>query len=433
MSTTTKLFVWNAALREIASAPLTSTTDANTRQFELNAAWDHAVDNVLAMEDWGFARRRSSLTGSSDTSFPPYVYRFTKPSDYLRKCWFKASASDEAEVDHAEIAAVFYAMASTALLEYVSDTADNYDPANWPPHFIRVVTLHLAALVAPKLARAGAGDAGMLDGKLQTALSVAREQEALFLTNTAIAANRIPVMRRAIEFLGQQLAGSVAIHGHTNMLRWHMNRSWDHAVKYVLEQGAWNFATRRILLTGGTETVPGGETLGDIIEGYSFGPATEDDADDLPDVSGWDYGFLLPDDFLHKIWIKADANHDMECRHQFMRNAVYASTNAVVLEYVALDADSTDPEQWTANFLEVVAAYLAFLVCPSIKVDAGGKGKPTITANEIRDKMERMYLTKLSDAKLRDAIQQEPKRLPLGRFARARIGSTWSTQMRRDN
>lgn len=431
---TDKLFVWNAALREIGSAPLANTTDANTRQFELNAAWTHAVDNVLAMEDWGFARRRSALTGTSDTSFPPYVYRFSKPTDYLRKCWVKTSASDEAQIDHAEIAAVFYGMQSTALLEYVSDTADNYDPANWPPHFIRVVTLHIASLVSGKLARAGAGDIGMLDGKLQSALQIARDQEAVFLTNVAIPSNRLPVMRRALEFIGQQLAGSVAIHAHTDMLRWHMNRSWDHALKYVLEQGAWNFASRRIMLSGGSETVPGGETLDDIIEGYSVGPATETESDELsPDVAGWSYGYLLPDGFLHKIWIRADANHDLECRHQFMSNAVYTSVQPVILEYVALDADSTNPENWTANFLEVVAAYLALLVVPSIKVEAGPKGAPAIKVNEMREKLERAYLAKLSDAKLRDAIQQEPKRPPPGRFVQARWGSLGSTSVRRYN
>ncbi len=70
MALTTKLIIWNAALREIGSAPLANTTDVNTRQFELAGAWDHAVEHALALEDWGFARRRSSLIGVSDTSYP---------------------------------------------------------------------------------------------------------------------------------------------------------------------------------------------------------------------------------------------------------------------------------------------------------------------------------------------------------------------------
>lgn len=431
MAVTSKLSVWNAALREIGAAPIVSTTDANTSQYTLNAAWDHAVEHVLAMEDWGFARRRSSIAGVSNTAFPPYTYSYTKPADYLRKCWFKLSAADEAQADHAEIAATFYGFSATILLEYISDHADNYDPANWPPHFTRVVTLYLASLIAPKLARAGSGDIGMLDGKMGQALAEAKDKESLFLVNVSIAQNKLPVMRRALEFLGQQLAGSMTIHAHTDMLRWHMNRSWDHALKYVLEMGAWNFATRRAVLEDGTVTVPGGEVIGDIIEGYSNGTETDTTTTTDTDVAGWVYGYTLPTGFLHKIWIKANAYEEFEIRHQFMSGAVYTNVEPVVLEYIAWDDDSTDPANWTANFLEAVAAYLALLVSPSLRIEDGRKGV-SITANEMRSRMEAVFAAKLSDAKLRDAIQQEPKALPPGRFVRARLGG-WPTSLRRLN
>ena len=271
MATTSKLIVWNAVLREIGSAALANTTSANTRQYELNATWDHAIENVLAMHDWGFARRRAQLSVVADTSFPPYLYRAAKPSDYLRKCWVKSTAADEFQVDHAEIAAVFYMMDTAGVIEYISDHADNYDPANWPPQFTRCLTLHIAGLVAPKLARAGSGDLGRFNAQMNAALDEARSKESLFLTNVAIAANRQPVFRRALEFLGQQLAGSVSIHAHTDMLRWHMNRAFTHATRYVLEMGAWNFATKRVAFTSGLDAesvIPSTDGAG-IIEGYS--------------------------------------------------------------------------------------------------------------------------------------------------------------------
>jgi len=274
MAVTTKLSVWNAALRELGAAPLANTTDANTRQYELAAAWDHAIEHVLAMQDWNFARRRANLSGVSDSSYPPYTFRFTRPANYLRKVWFKTSAADEYQIDHAEPGAAIYAAVASGLLEYISEHADNLDPANWPPHFTRVMTLYLAGAVAPKLARAGAGDQGALAGKLETALGEATEKEAIFLLDGQIPVARQPVFRRALEFMGQQLSGSVAIHAHTDMLRWHMNRAWDHALRFVLEQGAWNYATRRATLTGGTEPVPGAVSAS-IVEGYSVAPATE--------------------------------------------------------------------------------------------------------------------------------------------------------------
>ena len=431
MAATTKLILFNEALRELGSQPLLNLTNANTRLQELDGAFNHAVEYMLAKLDWGFARRRSTLTGTSDTSFPPYTYRYTKPSDYLRKCWVKTAANAAHQANHAEVGAVIYGYDATVLIEYVSDHADNYDPANWPPHFTRCAALYLAQLTAPKLARAGGDIVGMLEGKLQTALADADAFEAIHLTNALIPTNRQPVMRRALEFMGQALSGSVPVMAQADKLRWHMNESWDHCLKYVLEQGAWNFATRRVTLTGGTEPVPG-DVVDEIIEGYSLPPAEEEEAaSTLPDMAGFDYGFVLPDDFLHKIWIKGDANHDRECHHQFMRDAVYTRVNPVVMEYIAWDDDSTNPGEWSANFLEVVAAYLALTVVPELVIEEGAKGRLRVNASDMRSRLEAVYMMKLSDAKLRDAIQQEPLMPPLGNYARARMGSVGTSGLLR--
>ncbi len=431
MAVTSKLTVFNDVLRELGSHPLANLTNSNTRLAELEGAFSHAIEYMLSKMDWGFARRRATLTGVTDSAFPPYTYRYSKPSDYLRKCWVKLTANAPQQIDHAEVGAVFYGFEPTALVEYVSDHADSYDPANWPPHFTRCAVLYLTQLVAPKLARAGSGELGMLEGKLQSALSDAADFEAVFLTNGQIPANRLPVMRKALEFMGQVLAGSVTVMSQADKLRWHMNEAWDHCLKYVLEQGAWNFATRRVMLTGGSEPVPG-DLSSDIIEGYSLPPATEPaPADNLPDMAGWGYGFNLPADFLHKIWIKSDANHDLECPHQFMRDAVYTNREPVVMEYIAWDTDSTNPGEWSANFLEAMAAYLALTVSPEIVVGSDSKGRARIEANEIRQKLEAVYAQKLSDAKLRDAIQQYPQRMPVGSFVRARMGSIGTSGMRR--
>ena len=428
---TTKLAVWNAALRELASAPLADTTTANTRQFELGGAWPLAIEHTLAMRDWGFARRRATLTGIADTSFPPYTYRFTKPSDYLRKCWIKSGADEEYQLDHAEIAAVFYGLYTTGLLEYISNDAANYDPTNWPPHFVRVLTLYLASLVGPKLARAGADDLGRLNGQMQSAMAGADEFEAVFLTNTAIPVARQPVLRRALEFIGQQLAGSVPIHAHTDMMRWHMNRAWDHAVKYVLEKGAWNFATRRAILYGGIAQPPA-EQAGLTAGLYWWLPmlATSPPTD-VPavHVTEFAYGYDLPTNFLHKIWVRADPQAEFECRYQFMGKRLFTDSNPTVIEYIASDAQTVDPANWTANFLEVVAAYLALLVTPELVLVAGKDGNK-VNANQIKGRLEQLFMQRMSDAQIRDAIQQQPKDLPRGRFIRSRAGSTGGIGLR---
>lgn len=428
MATTTKLVVFNEALRELSAAPIIDLVTTNTRLYELNAAFDHAVEYVLSRADWSFARRRATLTGVSDTSFPPYIYRYAKPSDYLRKCWIKTTATDDYQVDHAEIGAVFYGYATSALIEYVSDHADNYNPANWPPYFTRAMVLYLAKVTAPRIARAGSDDIGRFEAQFQSAMTDAEGFEATFLTNTQIATERQPVMRRALELLSQSLSGSVPVHAQADKLRWQMNQAWNHCLKYVLEQAAWNFATRRAIMTGGSTTIPG-DTYTDLEEGYSLGPA---EVASLPDISGFSYGYPLPTGFLHKIWIKADANHQHECRHQFMKDAVYTAIEPVVMEYIAWDTDSIDPDNWTANFLEVVAAYLALTVAPEIVIEDTGK-RAKITPTQMRGTLEAIYLRKLSDAKLRDAIQQYPHRPPPGRFASARTGAIGTNSIRRYN
>lgn len=429
MATTTKLIVWNAALRELGAAPLTDTTSPNTRQYELGAAWDHCIERVLALRDWGFARRRSALVAVADTSFPPYTHRFAKPGDFLRKCWIKAAAADEHQVDTAEIAAVLYAFRATALLEYISDHADNYDPANWPPHVTRVVTLELASLVGPKLARAGSDVLGRLAGQAQSALAEADRFEALFLTNVALPVSRQPVFRRALEFLGQQLSGSVEVHAHTDMLRWAMNQAWGHAVRYVLEMGAWNHAAKRARLSDGLAAdsiVPSADAVG-IIQGYSYGTVADAPDTSLPSVSGWTWAWALPDDFRHKIWLKTDARSDFECDHQIIGRHIFTDQPIAILEYVAETTDSTNPELWSASFLEAVAAYLALLVSPELLVVDGPKSL-RVTANDVRAKMEAVWRDKLSDAQMRDAIQQQPKALPAGRFVRARMGASYGAR-----
>ncbi len=93
MASTTKLIVYNEVMRELAGHPLANLTNVNTRLSELNGAFDHAVEYMLSKADWGFARRRATLTGVSDSAFPPYTYRYSKQSDYLRKCWLKTAAN----------------------------------------------------------------------------------------------------------------------------------------------------------------------------------------------------------------------------------------------------------------------------------------------------------------------------------------------------
>lgn len=423
MAVTSKLTVYNDALRELGSHPLANLTTANTRLQELEGAFPHAIEYLISRADWNFARRRATLTGVADTSFSPYTYRYARPSDYLRKLWIKTAATDDFEIEHAEIGAVFYGYASTALIEYVSDTSQNYDPANWPPHFTRCAVIYLALLVAPKLARTGGNeDVAAFYGKLDRALADAERLEAVQTTNENVSSDRLPVMRRALEIMGQAYDGSVALSAQAGKLRAQMNKSWDDTVSYLLEQGVWNFATKRAyLVTGadGADLMPG-EASGGIIEGYSVGTGDETPFDSYA-FAGFTYAWYLPTSLRRKIWLKTDAATPYEVPHQIVRDAIFTNADPCVLEYIAEDSWTTDPDNWPFSFRELVAARLASVVVPELVIEQDGKGG-RVTASGLRDKLTGYYERALADARIKDAVQQYPKVIPPGSFVLARRG-----------
>lgn len=423
MAATTKLQVWNQSLRELGGHPLADTTTVNTQQQALNDAWDHAVEYVLAQRHWNFALRRATLTGVSSSAHPPYTYVYTRPSDYLRKVWIREEADDEFQAPHAEVAAVIYGFAAAPVMEYVSDHADNYDPANWPPQFTRVVTIYLAMLVAPKVARIGADDIKSWYQRLDLAMQDAARLESITTTSATVSASHAPVIRRAMEMLGHVLAVIEPEASDTDYVRLQVYKGWDHAIEFVLSQAPWNFAAKRAVLQSGDtgdENVPT-DTLNGLAEGYSVEPASAD-TDDPPDISGYDYSFPLPEDFVHKVWLKASVHHDVECPHQFLGGYVFLNYDPAIMEYVANDSFTSDPDNWPVLFKDAVAAYLAWQVSPSLVMRAQMKGAKVPA--DMAARMEENFLRKLSDAKNKDAIQQYPEPMPLGRFARARMGSS---------
>ncbi len=432
MALTSKLIVFNEALRMLGAHPLANLTTANVALAELNGAFDHAVEYVLSRRDWNFARRRDTLTSTPDTSFPPYTHRFTRPTDYLRKCWLKADASDEFQIAHAEAGVAIYAFDTIAVIEYVSDATDNYDPVNWPPQFTQCMAIYLAILVGPKVARAGSAEVGELYSQLSVAISEAEDQEAVFTINVDIPTARQPTIRRALEILSQVYSGSPAMQSQGDHFRWLMYKSWDHAVSYVLERGAWNFATKRVLYVDGAagdDVVPTDSVAG-IIEGFSVGPDTSTATD--YDISGYLYGYPIPDDFRHKIWLKAYANADLECDHQRMGGYYFTNFDPCFLEYIAETDYTTTPTNWPAVFLECVAARLALSVTPHLRIEQG-KQRASVKADQLRDALDRHWLRTLSEAKNSDAMQQQAKVVPVGAFVRARRGGIGTSSIRRYN
>lgn len=77
----TKLGIYNDALRHLKSERLVTVTDAGKKRYELDAAYDDAVEWCLEQSLWNFAMRATELT--HDTGFTAsfgYAYSFDKLS-----------------------------------------------------------------------------------------------------------------------------------------------------------------------------------------------------------------------------------------------------------------------------------------------------------------------------------------------------------------
>ena len=243
-------------------------------------------------------------------------------------------------------------------------------------------------------------------------------------------------MRRAVEMLGQSLGRSIATGVHLNALRLSMSLGWNDAVRFVLEQAAWNFATKRALLTLGAEAgdvMPGGE-VGGIVEGYSVdgGEGGAETPFDNYAFAGYQYAWYLPDDYLHKTWIKESAASPYEIAFQLVRDAVFTNIEPCTLEYIAEDEWTTNPENWPETFKEVVAARLANIAAPEFVIEQGSQ-KAKVSAPQIRDKLDGVFARALYNAKNKDAAQQGSHRIPPGRFVLARRGSNVSITSRSIN
>lgn len=422
--------------------------EADQLRYQMNRAWTAAVRFVLEQAPWNFALRRATLTGSADAaSFPPYTVRLDRPDGFLKRVWIRADPNDAHEADYAEASGYFWGYAGTKIMEYVAADAAALSVANWPQSFAELIATYLASQVASPTAVVTTDNEGRkhqqesprdaLSRQFLAMVAAAETAEASQHQNKNIPANRLSIMRRAFEIMGQQLAGFTAVGDANSRLRWQMNLAWADAVSYILEAAAWNFATKRALLTTGADAgdIMPGEEVGGIIEGYSVegGSGDGESPFDQYAFAGYRFAWYLPADLRHKIWLKDRASSDFEIDYQIIRDAIFTNRDPCVLEYIAEDDWTTDPDNWPNTFRETMAARLAFMVVPDLTIEQDSKGRGRIKADGLRDKLEAYYLRALGDAKIKDAIQQAVKTIPLGRFARARQGSIGTTSLRRWN
>lgn len=152
---TSKLALYNGALREVGERKLSGLTENREPRRLLDSVWDNdAVKTCLAAGLWNFATNTIELTYSPSVE-PSFGYRraFNKPENWVRTV---AMCEDEYQkvplLHYKDEGAYWYSDLDTIYVSYVdSGTTFGLDYSKWPANFTRYVESWLAARICMPL------------------------------------------------------------------------------------------------------------------------------------------------------------------------------------------------------------------------------------------------------------------------------------------
>lgn len=144
---TTKLALYNDAMRKLGHERLASLAEASTARYALDDVYDSNLSFCLEAGFWNFAMRAVQIDSSASvTPTFGYTYAFTKPSDFVRL--YKMSAEETmltALNDFVDEPNYWFANPDPLFVKYVSsDTAYGADLSIWPATFSEFMALRLA-------------------------------------------------------------------------------------------------------------------------------------------------------------------------------------------------------------------------------------------------------------------------------------------------
>lgn len=152
---TTRLSLYNGALRHLGERRLSSLTESREPRRVLDNIWDNAfVNRVLQQGQWKHARRTLKIDYST-TITPSFGYRyaFAKPADCVR---LMELCSDEFMqvplLRYRDSPSYWLADLTEIYVGFVSDE-DSFggDLSKWPPNFTAYAELEMAVLACPRL------------------------------------------------------------------------------------------------------------------------------------------------------------------------------------------------------------------------------------------------------------------------------------------
>ena len=179
---TTKILVYNQALRLMGERRLTSVTEARDARYHLDDAYSEGLGYCLEQGFWNFAMRAAQLDASAvvEPSFG-YEHAFTKPSDWVRT--YALSSSENLTpplLNYNDEAGYWYSNVDPIFIKYVSnDSSYGADLALWPETYALYVSCRLAVMTAPSICKASESKMDELLTREKRARVDARSKDAM--------------------------------------------------------------------------------------------------------------------------------------------------------------------------------------------------------------------------------------------------------------
>lgn len=362
-------------------------------------------NDCLGKHDWNFATKTTTLTlGVADTGVVAggYTYGVAKPADWVRT----VLVSDDA-FGVFELTGYFegnnYIAADTGeiILRYVAnDTGTGLNISDWPSNFRRYVELETAVRIFPRLSggmepelRAKGFEA--LVARRDAAMAMAVEQDSQSAPKPRFAP------AASWQSLYQAIAGDIGdptlLSERSGEARRVITDVLPNVRQDCLGKHDWNFATRRVTLTGDT-----GDT------GIHLG-ATEA-------AAGYLYGFNKPTDWVKTVMVSDDPHGVFKLTDYFEGHSYWsADTGELIVYYVSNDTGTAlNISDWPSNFRRYVELETAVRAFPRLSATMEAQARDAAFAK----------LVERRDAAMEAALKQDGQSGPDPHYAPS---GSWST------
>lgn len=151
-ATTTKLSLYNKALRHLGERKLASLTEDREARRYLDDEYPDIVLGALRSGLWNFAMRAIQIDADGAT-VPSFGYQsaFEKPCDWVRTAWISTSETFDPPLrNYRDQEGYWLANADTLYARYVSKDLGG-DLSRWPADFAEYVGVKLATTIAPRI------------------------------------------------------------------------------------------------------------------------------------------------------------------------------------------------------------------------------------------------------------------------------------------